>query len=181
MVTVSISGCAKWRCVLGQGNSPDLTRGIVPVLTVSRSGASPKWLNVNVTKSRPLQKPAWATYCSVMYTFYRCTVAVWGAISHNNFLPGSYSACHSSSLISSSHTRQCSVLRGKHMLSSVPYPSSQHSDDLTIDDPTVCRPSLRQRHHSCDIMAACSPALQQPVHVVTWLVSATRSLYVTCQ
>ena len=37
-VACSIPGRAKWRCVLGQGTSPYLPRGNVPVLTVSRSG-----------------------------------------------------------------------------------------------------------------------------------------------
>ena len=37
-VAGSIPGRAKLRCVFGQGNSPYLPRGIVPVLTVSRSG-----------------------------------------------------------------------------------------------------------------------------------------------
>ena len=37
-VAGSISGCAKWCCVLGQGTSPNLPQGNVPVFTVSRSG-----------------------------------------------------------------------------------------------------------------------------------------------
>ena len=37
-VAGSILSCAKLRCVLEQGTSPYLPRGIVPVLTVSRSG-----------------------------------------------------------------------------------------------------------------------------------------------
>ena len=37
-VVGSIPGRAKWRCVLGQGTSPYLPWGNVPVLTVSRSG-----------------------------------------------------------------------------------------------------------------------------------------------
>ena len=37
-VAGSIPGCGKLYCVLGQGISPYLPRGNVPVLTVSRSG-----------------------------------------------------------------------------------------------------------------------------------------------
>ena len=55
-VVGSIPGCAKWRCVLGQGTSPYLPRGECPC-TYCKSlwiRASAKWLNVNM-QSRNLQ------------------------------------------------------------------------------------------------------------------------------